>query len=389
NYVQAIARRHKVWLITRSNEKEETEQFLREHPGLMPNLTIHYIPWTESDFKYPLNEIPHYFLYRHWQWRAYLLGRSLDAQIDFDLVHHVNATGFREPGYLWKIDKPFVWGPVGGLQYFPVQLLNALPFAAWPYFLAKNFFNFWAMRTSRRPRVAAARAAAIIAGTSLAAERIQALWGRTSYRLCEVSAPERSSAPPARRLPGEPFRIVWSGRFVPGKAFNIVLLALECFNRHTTNWELICVGDGKLMGRWKRLAATLGIADHCKFLGRVPREEAVAALAGGHCFVQPSLYDATSSVVVEALAMGLPVVCLNHFGFKDAVSESCGIRIEPCNLRQVVRDFASAFGVLEQDEEARYRKALAAQKASLEYTWMYKSQALHAIYETIVHCAAT
>src|SRR5208337_4879413 len=82
NYVQAIARRHKVWLITRSNEKEETEQFLREHPGLMPNLTIHYIPWTESDFKYPLNEIPHYFLYRHWQWRAYLLGRSLDAQID-------------------------------------------------------------------------------------------------------------------------------------------------------------------------------------------------------------------------------------------------------------------------------------------------------------------
>ena len=33
--------------------------------------------------------------------------------------------GFREPGYLWKIEeKPFVWGPIGGLKQFPEAYLQ-------------------------------------------------------------------------------------------------------------------------------------------------------------------------------------------------------------------------------------------------------------------------
>ncbi len=384
DYVRALAEHHRVWVITRTNEREETEQFLRHHPDAMPHVTIHAVPWSRSSFAYPLHEIPYYFLFRQWQWRAYLLARRLDEQIGFDVIHQAIPSGFREPGFLWKIDKPFVWGPVGGLQYFPLRLLPAVPLRSWPFFVAKNLTTFWAMHASARPRAAAAKAAQILAGTSLAAENISVLWGKPARVLCEVSAPRLDSfTPPARRQAGDVFRIVWSGRFEPRKALNLVLRALHRLRDADFAWELTCLGTGPLRQTWETLARRLGIASRCRFLGQRPRQEAVAAMAGGHCFVQPSLYDATTSVVVEALAMGLPVVCLDHFGFRDVVDANSGIRIRPGSMDQIIEDFATALQTLAHDEDARYAMAMAARAASTRLTWPHKAAALAEIYGRI------
>jgi glycosyltransferase involved in cell wall biosynthesis len=384
DYVRAIAARHKVWVITRGNERDETEEYLRQHPDVMPNLVVHYIPWINMKWDFPFWEVLYSFLWRKWQQRAYQLARDLGAQIDFDLIHHVTGTGFREPGFLWKMGKPFVWGPVGGMQYFPLRLLGAVPLLSRPFFIAKNCANFWSMHVSRRPRLAAARAKLIIAGTSEVSGRIRSLWGREAPILCEVNSPECKSEPPARRLPGERFRIVWSGSFQPRKALNIVLLALERLKATPIDWELLCLGGGPLEKRWKALARDCGIADRCRFLGRLPRAEALEVMVRGHCFVQPSLYDATSSVVVEALAMGLPVVCLDHFGFRDVIDDRCGIRIAPRSYRQVVADFAGALQTLAQNEDLRHGMAIGAQKASVNLTWNYKASVLADLYRCML-----
>jgi glycosyltransferase involved in cell wall biosynthesis len=89
-------------------------------------------------------------------------------------------------------------------------------------------------------------------------------------------------------------------------------------------------------------------------------------------------------VVVEALAFGLPVLCLDHFGFKDAVKAGCGVKISPNSLGQVVGDFAKAIEALWLDEDRRYGMALAAQTASLELTWKHKEEVLNRTYSLIL-----
>jgi glycosyltransferase involved in cell wall biosynthesis len=382
DFARAIAAHHQVWVIARSTEREETESYLRQNPSAMPNTTVHYIPWTDMQFNFPLWEIPFSILYRRWQWQAYQLASALDSKIGFDLIQQITATGFREPGFLWKIDKPFIWGPVGGLQYFPLHLRQAVPWRTRPFLAAKNVSTYLAMRSSR-VRNAASRAKLIIAGTSEAAKRMESLWGKKAPVLCEVNAPDCASSPP-RHQPGQKFRIIFSGSFEPRKALNIVLMALKKLNDASLDWELICLGSGPLESRWKTLAQTCGISERCTFTGKLPRAEAVSLMATGHCFVQPSLYDATSSVVVEALAMGLPVVCLDHFGFRDAVDSSCGIRITPGSLAQIVNDFAEAVRKLGRNEELRYELAVGAQKASTRLTWRYKSEALNELYRELI-----
>jgi glycosyltransferase involved in cell wall biosynthesis len=380
DYVRAVALKHKVWVITRSIEREETEEYMRHHAGELRNVSVHYVPLKNRTINIPFREIVYGLIYRNWQQRAYRLARALDAEVDFDLIHHLNGIGFREPGYLWKLGKPFVWGPVGGMQYFPWWLRKAVPFRSRLFFLFKNLANAWAMHADRRPRLAAAGSNCILAATSNVAEKIREVWGRDSTLLCEVSAPHLEPRMPARREPGQPLRIIWCGACDPAKTLNIVLHALRLVSDEYREWQLIAIGDGRLRKSWMELAERLGIADRCTFTGRVPRTEVHAMMTDGHCLVQPSLYDATSTVVVEALSYGLPVVCLDHFGFSDAVSADCGIKIPPNNLDQVIHDFAHALLALARDENRRYAMATASQMAALEMTFRNKEAVLEGVY---------
>jgi glycosyltransferase involved in cell wall biosynthesis len=132
------------------------------------------------------------------------------------------------------------------------------------------------------------------------------------------------------------------------------------------------------------LAGRLGIGERCIFLGRVSRTEALSVMATGHCLVQPSLYDATSTVVVEALAYGMPVLCLDHFGMKDAVNSECGVKIPLNRLDQVILDFAKAIEAFWLDEDHRYAMAIAAQKASLRLTWKQKAEIVNDLYNHVL-----
>lgn len=97
--------------------------------------------------------------------------------------------GFREPGYLWKLPIPFIWGPIGGLDLTDWRLLGLLGFGGKAEFFCRNVINWCHSRFLRRPRLAARRAAAsgaFICATGENARLAKRLWGAESTILCEV-----------------------------------------------------------------------------------------------------------------------------------------------------------------------------------------------------------
>ena len=97
--------------------------------------------------------------------------------------------GFREPGYMWKLPIPFVWGPVGGLGLTDWRLLGLLPFAGKVEFFFRNVFNWYHSHFLIRPRIAARKAATtgtLITATSENQRDAKLLWGVDSVVLCEV-----------------------------------------------------------------------------------------------------------------------------------------------------------------------------------------------------------
>ena len=93
--------------------------------------SLHLVCLPPSRLERSLTLLPQlfYWSYGLWQRRAQKVARQLHGKTPFDLVHQVSFCGYRQPGHVWKLGVPFVFGPVGGTQNFPWQFLPAVDLA--------------------------------------------------------------------------------------------------------------------------------------------------------------------------------------------------------------------------------------------------------------------
>ena len=190
NYLRLIAKGREVWAIVEKEKwEEDIRKWLSEHPNEMRNVHFIFIQKPRCRWMRRIWPPSYYWFYRIWHWRAYSKALELHNQIGFDCVHQLNMVGFREPGYMWKLPIPFVWGPIGGLGQTDWRLLGLLPFAGKIEFFFRNIINWCHSKFLLRPRLAARKAAktgAFITATSENSREAKRLWGVDSTILCEV-----------------------------------------------------------------------------------------------------------------------------------------------------------------------------------------------------------
>jgi glycosyltransferase involved in cell wall biosynthesis len=84
------------------------------------------------------------------------------------------------------------------------------------------------------------------------------------------------------------------------------------------------IGHGSAKARWQKLAERLGIAANIDWRPWLPRSDLATFYASHQVMLFPSLHDSGGMVVLESLAYGLPVVCLNIGGPGVIVTNDCG-----------------------------------------------------------------
>ena len=102
-----------------------------------------------------------------------------------------------------------------------------------------------------------------------------------------------------------------------------------------------------------------------------------------HVLAITSLYDLTSTVIIEGISLGLPVVTLDHCGFSFVIDETCGIKIPVDNPKKIFINFKLAIQKLYQSES--YRKSLAegALKRAQDFSWEKKIKQLNEVYQKL------
>jgi colanic acid/amylovoran biosynthesis glycosyltransferase len=117
---------------------------------------------------------------------------------------------------------------------------------------------------------------------------------------------ERSTAPGGAR----PIRIVTVARLVPEKGLAIGLEALHRLLRvnHPRNIRYSIIGEGPLEDMLKRKANDLDLSRYVDFLGPMTRERVIDELLRSDLFFLPSVEEALPVSLMEAQAVGLPIV---------------------------------------------------------------------------------
>lgn len=92
--------------------------------------------------------------------------------------------------------------------------------------------------------------------------------------------------------------------------------------------KLVLLGDGPLRDYLAGLAAKLGLEGHVFMLGERP--DAAAWLSALDIFAMPSLWEGLPNALLEAMALGLPVVATRVDGVPEAVAhDMSGILCQP------------------------------------------------------------
>lgn len=124
-------------------------------------------------------------------------------------------------------------------------------------------------------------------------------------------------------------RLAWAGRLAPGKGLELLLDAvavLVAAEKSGDRVEIVILGDGPARESLESRAASLRIGDRIHWLGYVAeRSTYLDALATCDLFVFPSPAEGFPKVVLDAMAVGLPVVAAPS----GALAELGHARIEP------------------------------------------------------------
>lgn len=379
-WVEAISKYHDLWVLTSDQWQNEIEAELQKKPELRERIHFHYVPWINHAFSHWLWPLVHLFDYQHsWQEAAYALGKKLNEEIHFDIVHQLTYVGYRVPGRLWQIGVPFVWGPIGGLEQTTWALIPSLGLRGGIHFAVRNLLNEWDRRFAQLPKQAFAAAdGGIIAATTGIQREIRRFFGRSSSVVSEIGLPPITLQPERQTRRATPLTLLWCGYLLPGKALPFLFSALELLPA-SLEWKLKIIGDGPCAADWRRLSRKMRLADRCEWLGRVSRQTVLQQMQQAHALVVTSIHDLTSTVVIEALASGLPVLCPDHCGFPDAVTPECGIRVKASSKRDIVEGLRDAI-VKIGDETFRFQLAKGAVSQSQKFEWDLKARVVDGIY---------
>jgi glycosyltransferase involved in cell wall biosynthesis len=86
-------------------------------------------------------------------------------------------------------------------------------------------------------------------------------------------------------------------------------------------------GDGEERPSLEKLALQLGVADRVIFLGKLSRDQVRKEMSNSNVFVLPSSYETFGVVVIEALALGIPVITTRCGGPESIVRDRDGLLV--------------------------------------------------------------
>ncbi len=377
---------HEVHVITRESNRAAIEAELALRP--LPRVHFSYfdLPHWSRAWKRGNRGVHLYYLL--WQIGAYRVARKLHERVAFDVVHHVTFASVRFPSFLGLLGVPLVFGPVGGGEYSPrplwwplgwrPRIREMLRFASLPW-VKYSPLMWWTFARAAKIFLTSQQTAACVPARFRAKTQVMLAIGMHEGEIARPPQAAQTAAPP------QTFRIVFAGRLTYLKGMEFGLRAFAELIRQHPDSELTLIGDGPERERWQRAAETLGVASQVRWVSSLARERFLSVLPEFDVLLFPGLHDSGAMVVLEALAAGVPVVCLDIGGPGELVTETCGFKIAADSPHSAVAGISEALLKLAGDPLLRREMGRRGrERAALHYAWATKVRYMERLYGELV-----
>lgn len=325
-----------------------------------------------------------YFDYAKWQKETLLIAREIISSIKIDLVHQLNMIGFREPGYLWKIDAlPFFWGPTDVKESFPTEYLYGATLKQKVAVHLKNIITKMQLSCSFRVRKAVRRANVVISASTNSQQSLMKYFRLNSPLLNETGCivqhkKNLESKYPVDKETTDPLELLWVGKMDFRKQLGLAIKTLFSVRKGLLRLHVVGAGDSF---EYKCLAAKLKVNDSIVWHGEVSHNQVQDLMQKSDILFFTSVAEGTPHVVLEAFANGLPVVCFDTCGQGDCVNEKVGVKIPLTNPKQSAKDFAQVLNDLYEHREKLAEMSSNCRQRAEELSWDRKAEQMVELYK--------
>ena len=180
--------------------------------------------------------------------------------------------------------------------------------------------------------------------------------------------------------PGQPV-LVHVGRIAHEKNIDFLFRMFAIVVRRKPGAVFVVAGEGPALASCKAYVRSLGLSQHVRFVGYLSRErELLDCYRAGDLFVFSSKTETQGLVLLESMALGIPVVSTAHMGTADIVNPQRGAQVAPDNEDE----FASI--VVRLVEDAPRRAAMSTEARAYAATWSATAMAdrLAGLYSAVV-----
>ena len=389
NWCINLANHCELHIITEGEFKDKIEEVLPTLPQ-GKNMHFYYNPvsdairkmcWNQGDWRF-------YYYYRKWQKTTLLLATEILKNNPIDVIHQLNMIGFREPGFLWKIEnKPFIWGPIGGMKNFPKAYLEDASLKIKLFIKLKNKINIFQIKNDIRVKKALQSANLLVSAIPETQNLILKYYSLKSELItetgCYVKDCDKSSL--NRFNDALTFDILWVGKFDFRKQLGLALKTISNL-KHLPGIKFHLVGTGSIeqIENYKSLANDLGLNDIVVWHNVISNTKVLELMEKSHLFFFTSVSEDTSTVVLEALSCNLPVLCFNACGFGPLIDPSVGMKIEFSNINQSINEFAQKIEYLYEHRDVLLSLSENCFSRQQELSWDSKAQQMLALYKSLI-----
>ena len=379
-----LSERVSLTLLTREGNRKAIENEIARYPDDSPlrrvNFLYHDLPkrflWAKRR-----GLLPTFAYYVLWQWSvARRFGKIAD---EAEVVHHLTFCTLLCPGF-WKLRcAKFVLGPVGAPlvnpHYYP--LFGGM--AAVQRLRGRVLRHFLALPWLRRLLHSAA---AVVPANSETRELLISRGIAAREVMLDTGAPEiPGAAAPAREDARDGCRFIFAGRLERRKGLE---LSLRAFAKAAADAQFKgtfkILGDGPDRARLEILTEEMGLGERVEFAGSMAQAEVLREFQAADVFLFSSVRDTSAGVNLEAMACGLPVVCLSHQGVADITTYACALRVLPGTIEETVDGLAQAIQRIAADPELRTELGREAKRRAAEdFSWDAKFEQMVGIYEMV------
>jgi glycosyltransferase involved in cell wall biosynthesis len=368
-----------VHVLVAERNREPIEAEMRNDPIANLHFTYVRVPykWTEK------NEALHYVC---WQMAALKAAKELARKFQFHLVHHVTYASVHVPSQLWRLGIPVVFGPVGGGQTTPASMLKY--FGADKSKEQLRSFITRSLRLSSFHRHSLKKMSWVLAANCDTLNMVRAMGCQNTRLMCDTAVPLEylAEGPVNFEERHRSLRLLWVGRMLTRKALPLALDALKKVRREVS---LTIAGDGMDPETVRRMIRDRDLQHKVFWRGsRLTWRDLRTAYSQHDGMLFTSLRDSFGSQLLEALAMGLPIITLDLHGAHDFVPDSASLKVPVGSPEETVRNLASAIdkysllSPLEKDQ-----MSASAWNYARTRSWSARAEVVEKLYEEVLSSA--